>query len=279
MSTVATIRPDAGATRAPALGYVTQARVIRSEWTKLWTLRSTRYSLLAAVLGMVLMPVAIAVFTMSQWAQLSPHDRELDAINNAVSGYQLAQLAIGVLGVLVITGEHSTGMIRSSFMAVPKRLPVIWAKLAVFCSVTFVLMLAASFVAFVVTQPILRQHGLGKTLGDPHALRAVIGAALYLTVIGALGVGLGTLVRNTAGGIAAFVGILFVLPGITALLPHATAESVNRFLPLNAGSAVLTSTFESFHRHLSPWAGFGVFCLYAAVTIAVAAVALVRRDA
>jgi energy-coupling factor transporter ATP-binding protein EcfA2 len=193
--------------------------------------------------------------------------------------YQLAQLAIGVLGVLVITGEHSTGMIRSTFMAVPKRLPVIWAKLAVFCSVTFVLMLAASFVAFLATQPILQQHGLDKTLGDPHALRAVIGAALYLTVIGALGVGLGTLVRNTAGGIAAFVGILFVLPGITALLPHATAESVNRFLPLNAGSAVLTSTFESFHHHLSPWAGFAVFCLYVAVTIAVAAIALVRRDA
>ena len=107
----------------------------------------------------------------------------------------------------------------------------------------------------------------------------MIGAALYLTVIGALGVGLGTLVRNTAGGIAAFVGILFVLPGITALLPHAPAESVNRFLPLNAGSAVLTSTFESFHRHLSPWAGFGVFCFYAVVAIAVAAVALVRRDA
>jgi ABC-2 type transport system permease protein len=81
MSTVAPIHPEAGATRAPALGFVTQARVIRSEWTKLWTLRSTRYSLLAAVLGMVLMPVAIAVFTMTQWAQLSPHDRELDAIN------------------------------------------------------------------------------------------------------------------------------------------------------------------------------------------------------
>ena len=93
---------------------------------------------------------------LTQWAQLSPHDRELDAINNAVSGYQLAQLAIGVL---VITGEHSTGMIRSTFMAVPKRLPVIWAKIAVFCSVTFVLMLAASFVAFVATQPIVRSTG------------------------------------------------------------------------------------------------------------------------
>jgi ABC-2 type transport system permease protein len=278
MSTVAAVPADSGAIGSAALGSVTQARVTRSEWTKLWTLRSTRYSLLAAVLAMVLMPVAIAIFTMTQWAQLSPHDRELDAINNAVSGYQLAQLAIGVLGVLVITGEYSTGMIRSSFTAVPKRLPVIWAKLAVFCSVTFVLMLVSSFVAFLVTQPILQQHGLDKTLADPHALRAVIGAALYLTVIGALGVGLGTLVRNTAGGTASFVGILFVLPGITALLPHATAESVNRFLPLNAGSAVLTGTFEAFHRHLSPWAGFAVFCFYAAVAVAVAAVALVRRD-
>src|SRR4051812_48386215 len=114
MSTVTAVGADSGAIGAAALGSVTQPRVTQSEWTKLWTLRSTRYSLLAAVLAMVLMPVAIAIFTMTQWAQLSPHDRQLDAINNAVSGYQLAQLAIGVLGVLVITGEYSTGMIRSS---------------------------------------------------------------------------------------------------------------------------------------------------------------------
>lgn len=277
MSTVASTRSIPTTARA-VTGRVTQANVIGSEWAKFWSLRSTRWSLGAAVLAMVLMPVAIATFTMTQWTHLSPHDRDLDAINNAVSGYQLAQLAIGVLGVLTITGEYSTGMVRGSFMAVPKRLPVLWAKLAVFCAVTFATMLPAALIAFLVTQPILAQHGLDKSLGDPHAVRCIVGAALYLTVLGTLALGLGTLIRNTAGGIAAFVGILFVLPGITALLPHATAESVNRFLPLNAGSAVLTSTFESFHRHLSPGTGFLVFCVYATVAVAVAAVGLVRRD-
>ncbi|MEA2172346.1 MAG: type transport system permease protein [Solirubrobacteraceae bacterium] len=278
MSAVTTLPPKPAANASPGRGRLTQARVIKSEVLKLASLRSTRYSLLAGCLAMVLMPVAIAIFTMTQWAHLNPDDRDLDAINNAVSGYQLAQLAVGVLGVLVITGEYSTGSIRSTFMAVPKRLPVLWAKLLVFCSATFALMLVSAFVAFLVTQPILHQHGLDKSLGDPHAVRCIIGAALYLTVIGALGVGLGTLIRNTAGGIATFVGILFVLPGVTALLPHATAESVNRFLPVNAGSAVLTSRFEAFHRHLSPWIGFGVFCLYAAIAISVAAVKLVQRD-
>jgi ABC-type transport system involved in multi-copper enzyme maturation permease subunit len=216
---------------------------------------------------------------MNRWYHLSFHDRAtFDAINNATSGFQLAQLAIGVLGVLVISGEYSTGMIRASFTAVPKRLPILWAKLAVFCSATFIATLIASFVAFFVTQPIVRKHHLDKTLGDPHALRCVVGVALFLTVLGALGVGLGTLVRNTAGGIAAFAGLMFVLPGITGLLPHTTAESINPYLPLNAGSAILTSTFDADHHHLSAWGGFGVFCAYAAVTIVVAAVLLVRRD-
>src|SRR3954453_12891639 len=117
-------------------GRVTQANVLRSEWTKLWSLRSTRWSLLAAVLVMTGMGIVVATFEMIRWTQLDEHDLStFDSINIGVSGYQLAQLAIGVLGVLVIAGEYSTGMIRSTFMAVPRRLPVLWAKLAAFCSV------------------------------------------------------------------------------------------------------------------------------------------------
>jgi ABC-type transport system involved in multi-copper enzyme maturation permease subunit len=254
-------------------------RVARSEWTKFISLRSTLWSLGVGTLLTIGFPILFAALTASHWSHMSAGDRAgRQPLDIALAGVNVAQLAIAVLGVLVITGEYSTGSIRSTFMAVPKRLPVLWAKLLVFCSATFALMLVSAFVAFLVTQPILHQHGLDKSLGDPHAVRCIIGAALYLTVIGALGVGLGTLIRNTAGGIATFVGILFVLPGVTALLPHATAESVNRFLPVNAGSAVLTSRFEAFHRHLSPWIGFGVFCLYAAIAISVAAVKLVQRD-
>jgi ABC-2 type transport system permease protein len=260
-------------------GRVTQRRVARSEWTKLWSLRSTRWSLLAAVVSMVGIGLIIAAVQMSRWSTRSVQDRStFDSIDIGVSGYHLALLAIGVLGVLVISGEYSTGMIRSSLMAVPKRLPVLWAKLAVFCAVTFVLMLAATLISFFGVQAIVTSHHVQHGLGDPHALRAVVGTALFLTVLGALGVGLGALVRNTAGGIASLVGLLFVLPGITALLPASTGDAIRPYLPLDAGTTVATSTFDGTH-HLSTWGGFAVFCAYTAVVIAAAAMRLARADA
>ena len=265
-------------TAAPR-GRVTQLHVVRSEWTKLWSLRSTRWSLLAAVLSMVALGPLIAAAQISRWSQLDARDiARFDSIDIGVGGWHLAQLAIAVLGVLVISGEYSTGMIRSSFMAAPKRLPVLWAKLAVFCSVIFVTMLVSGLVSFFITQAIVAAKHQQHSLGDPHALRAVIGSALFLTVLGAFSVALGALVRNTAGGIALFVFLLFVLPGITAILPHTTADSINPYLPVNAGSAVATSTFDP-GPHLSPWGGFGMFCLYTVIAIAAAAVGLLRRDA
>jgi ABC-2 type transport system permease protein len=225
------------------------------------------------------MGALIAAVQMSRWFHLDAHERaRFDSIDIGVGGYHLAQLAVGVLGVLVISGEYSTGMIRSSFMAVPKRLPVLWAKLGVFCSVTFVAMLVSTFVSFFLVQAIVHQHGQQHALGDPHALRAVVGTALFLTVLGALSVGLGALVRNTAGGIAVWVFLLFVLPGITAILPHATADAINPYLPLNAGTAIATSTFDQ-GVHATPWGGFALFCGYALVAIVAAAIGLVRRDA
>jgi ABC-type transport system involved in multi-copper enzyme maturation permease subunit len=260
-------------------GRVTQARVLRSEWTKLWSLRSTRWSLLAAVLSMAGLGMIIAAFRMGHWSHLSAEERATyDPIDNGVGGYHLAQLAIGVLGVLVISGEYATGMIRSSFMAVPHRLPVLWAKALIFAAVTFVLMLASSFVSFFGVQAIVSQRHVQATLGDPHALRAVVGTALFLTVLAVLAVGVGGLVRSTAGGIATFVGLLFVLPGITALLPSNLGDAISPYLPLSAGTTVATSTFDNSH-HLAPWTGFAVFCGYAALALVLAAVGLVRRDA
>jgi ABC-2 type transport system permease protein len=260
-------------------GRVTQGRVARAEWTKLWTLRSTRWSVLAAVVSMAGLGILISAVQMGRWSSLDAHERaRFDSIDVGVGGYHLAQLAVGVLGVLVISGEYSTGMIRSSLMAVPKRLPVLWAKLGAFCAVTFVLMLASSFVSFFGVQAIVSSHHVNHSLSDPHALRAVVGTALFLTVLGALGVGLGALVRNTAGGISAFVGLLFVLPGITALLPASLGDAIGPYLPLNAGTTVASSTFDNSH-HLSTWGGFAVFCGYTAVIVAIAAVGLIRRDA
>jgi ABC-2 type transport system permease protein len=276
MSTIAVgeSRPSA----APR-GRVTQARVLRSEWTKLWTLRSTRWSLLAAVIALAGLGMVAAGFQMGHWARMDPHERATySAINNGVAGYHLAQLAIGVLGVLVITGEYATGMIRSTLMAVPRRLPVLWAKATIFGAVTFVLMLISAFVSFFGVQAIVKQHHVQATLSSPHALRAVIGVALYLAVLGVMTVAIGCIVRSTAGGIATFVGLLFVLPGIVAILPSSISDSITPYLPLNAGTTVATDTFDNAH-HLAPWAGFALFCGYTAIALAAAAITLKRRDA
>ena len=260
-------------------GRVTLPGVLRSEWTKLWTLRSTRWSLLFAFVAMAGLGPLVAAVQMSRWTQLQPHDRlTYDSINTAVGGFHLAQLAIGVLGVLVISGEYSTGMIRSSLMAVPRRLPVLWAKLIVFALVTFVVMLIASLISFYAVQAIVTQHHVQHALSYPGALRTLIGAALFQTVLGMLCVALGAIMRNTAGGIATFVGLLFVLPGISAILPSSVNNSISPYLPLNAGTTVASHTFDG-GNHLSVWGGFGVFCAYTAVAIVLGAITLLRRDA
>lgn len=255
------------------------AGVLRSEWTKLWTLRSTRWSLLFAFVAMAGLGPLVAAVQMSRWSQLQAHDRlAYDSINTAVGGYHLSQLAIGVLGVLVITGEYSTGMIRSSLMAVPRRLPVLWAKVIVFAAVSFVLMLIASLISFYAVQALVTQHHVQHALGDPGALRTVIGAALFQTALGVLCVGLGAILRNTAGGIATFVGLLFVLPGISAILPASVDSAISPYLPLTAGTTVASHTFDN-PNHLTVWGGFGLFCAYAALAVVLGAITMLRRDA
>ncbi len=260
-------------------GRVTLPNVLRSEWTKLWTLRSTRWSLLVSFIAMAGLGPLVAAIQMSRWSQLHLHDRlTYDAINTGVGGYHLAQLTIGVLGVLVITGEYSTGMIRSSMMAVPRRLPVLWAKLAVYAAVTFVLMLIASAISFFAVQAIVTQHHLQHGIGDPGALRTVIGVALFLTVLAVMCLGIGAILRNTAGGIATFVALLFVLPGISAILPSSLNDSISPYLPLNAGTTIASHSFDNSH-HLSAWGGFALFCGYALIAVIGAAITLLRRDA
>jgi ABC-2 type transport system permease protein len=259
-------------------GRVTQVNVLRSEWTKLWSLRSTRWSLLFAVISMAGLGVLIAAVSMGRWSQFSPHERAtFDAIDRSLGGYHLAQLAIGVLGVLVISGEYSTGMIRSSLMAVPRRLPVLWAKIAVFATVTFVLMLVSALIAFFGAQAILTEHHVNVTLGHPHALRTLVGTVLFMTVTGILCVALGTIIRSTAGAIATYAGLLFVLPGIVDILPSELGNSISPYLPSSAGGAIASATRDA--HTLSPWGGFALYCGYTLVLLGIAAYLLVRRDA
>ena len=256
---------------------VTQLRVVLSEWTKLRTVRSTSWSLLAATVLTIGFPILASIVISTHWGHRSPGERaHFNPIDPALVGSQIAQLAIGVLGVLVITGEYSTGMIRASFTAVPKRLPVLWGKAIVFAAVTFVLMLPAVLIAFFASQSILARHHANIAFSDPHVARAVIGAALYLTVIALFSLGLGAIIRNTAGGIAAFAAILFVIPPLMNVLPASWNDAASPYLPGNAGRAILAIRPDS--SSLSPWVGFALFCGYAAAALAVAAILLLRRD-
>lgn len=275
-ATSATLEAPARATVTH--GHVTQLRVIRSEWTKLWSLRSTRWTLLVAIIGMAGLGPLIAAVQMNRWNHMGPDDRlHFNPINTGLGGWHFAQLAIGVLGVLVLTGEYSTGQIRSTFMAVPKRLPVLWAKAGTFATVTFVLMLISGLVSFLFSQSILTQHHVNTTLSHAPALRSWVGVALYLAVLSVLAMSLGAIVRNTAGGIALFAGLLFVVPGLAAILPTSTQNAINPYLPSVAGTGILSGTRDA--HTFSPWGGFALFVGYTLVALVVAAILMRRRDA
>jgi ABC-type transport system involved in multi-copper enzyme maturation permease subunit len=257
---------------------VTLRRAIASEWIKLRSLRSTRITLLVGFVLMAGIGILIGAIQMSQWATASAGDKAgFNPVDTALRGYDFAQLAIGVLGVLIVSGEYATGMIRATLTAVPKRLPMLWAKSIVFGAVTLVTMTIASFIAFLGTQPLLTSHHLQTTLSAPGVLRAVIGGGLYLTVVGLIGVGLGALLRNTAAAITSLFGVLLLLPVLFDLLPSSIRGHITPYLPNNAGAALLSVHHQS--GSLAPWTGFAVMCGYAAVAIAGAAYALKRRDA
>jgi ABC-type transport system involved in multi-copper enzyme maturation permease subunit len=262
---------------APARGG-SQARVVRSEWTKFWTVRSTRWSLLAATVLTIGFPVLASTIISTHWGSRSLHDRaHFNPLDPALIGSQIAQLAIGVLGVLVVSGEYSTGMIRATLTAVPKRLPVLWAKVGVFAVVAFALMLPAVAIAFFASQSILGRHHASYSWHHPGVARAVVGAALYLVVVAVLTVGIGAIVRSTAGGIATFAAIFFVLPPIMDVLPASWNGAISPYLPSEAGRAVIQVTRDS--GSLAPWTGFALFALYAAVALFAGAVVLKVRDA
>jgi ABC-2 type transport system permease protein len=257
---------------------VTQARVIRSEWLKMRTLRSSWLTMALAIASIPGIGIAIAWSTAHDWSHMRSREQaHFNALADPMSGFNLAQLAIGVLGVLLISGEYSGGMIRATLGAVPKRLPVLWAKLIVLTTLTLVTMLPVAVLTFFVSQRFLSAEHIQTTWSTPNVARSVIGIGLYLTVVAALAIGLGAIIRNVAGAIGVFVGIILVLPVIASALPQTWGDRINKWLPSNAGQALMS--FGSDNTTLSPWRGFIVFCADAIVAVAVAAALLNRRDA
>jgi len=254
--------------------HVSQVRVIRSEWTKLRSLPSTIWCLLATVVLVVGVGLAYATLRVAR----PPADPStFDSAAVSLAGVQLAPFAIGVLGVLLITGEYATGSIRVSLAAVPGRLPMLWGKAIVFGLVALVLCVPAVLASFLAGQSILSAKDLDIGLGEPGVVRAVLGSALFLTAVGLLGLGLGALLRNTAGAISALFGLLFAPQLVLGLLPESVSDAAYRYLPTPAGAAV--SSVHQDPLALSPWTGFGLFCLYTAIVLGLAAWQLRRRDA
>ncbi|AZS70711.1 hypothetical protein DDE74_06930 [Streptomyces lydicus] len=262
---------------------VTGRRALRAEWAKFWSLRSSWITLGVALLLLIAIG-AIASATYSPDATgggaaagPGPVSGPSDAVSLALTGLTFASLAVGVLGVLLSAGEYSTGMIRSTLAAVPRRLPVLWSKTAVFGAVALVVTTVGALAAFGLGSLSLSGAEIALSLGDDGVLRSLVGAGLYLGLVGVFGVALGALVRSTAGGIAILVGVLLILSSLTSLLPDSWSDAITPYLPGNAGSAVYTLHQSS--DSLSPGAGLAVFAGWVALTLAGAAYRLVRTDA
>lgn len=255
--------------------------MLKSEWIKLRTVRSTMWTLVTmAVITVGLAAIAGLTIT-GRWNTMSPGDRlSFDPTSVTLTGLLFSQLVIGVLGVLVMSAEYGTGTIRATLAAVPHRPMVLATKSAVFAAVALVVGEALSFIAFLVGQALLRSPAPHATLSQPGVLRAVVGGGLVIAVLGLFALGLATIIRHTAGAITAFVGTLLVLPLLVEALPSSISHPIAKFLPLHI-SDTMTSVKHTVDQSqaLSPWVGFGVLCAYAAGALVIGGILMSRRDA
>lgn len=252
--------------------------VIKSEWVKFWGVRSTPWTLL------VLFVATVGISILASWGQSSTLDQEsqsqlaqLDVVNTALAGISLGQLAIAVLGALIITTEYSTGGIKATLTAVPERLHVLLAKAVVFAIVAVIIGLITSFVAFYASMPFWAAHDKAVGLGDPGVLRAVIGGGLYILASGLFGFALGAIIRHTAGAIAAAVALLLVVPPLMALLPGDWGDTVYRYFTSNAGAQIATTVPSD--TLLSPWPGYITMTIWWVVPLLFGAYLMKTRDA
>jgi ABC-2 type transport system permease protein len=274
-----------------------------AEWTKLWSVRSTTWTLMGTA-------VAVVGLCALGTGTVSPSEIIDDPTRRSLIGVFLGQLIFGVLGVLVMSAEYGTGTIRATLSAVPRRSVVLNAKILVFGAVALVVSEVLAFSAFALGQAILSaKHAVGTkaaatqraqqlgvkiphviqgfltsgsaSLGQAGVLRAVVGAGLYLAVLGLLALGLATIIRHTAGAISAFVGVVLVLPIIVEALPTGISNAVARYLPANIGLVMFSTQGVPDHlvSAFSPWTGFALLVLYTAVTLGIGCWVLVRRDA
>jgi hypothetical protein len=265
-------------TRSPR-GRYGFTQVARMEWIKLRSLRSTGWGfgiLAAAMIGLAIVVLAVE---SAHWGQASAADKAtFDPTNEGFTGLVIGQLVIAVLGVLTITSEFSSGLVRATFAAVPNRPLVLAAKAAVFGGLALAAGEVLAFISFFAGEAMLRGGAPHVTLATPGVLRAVLMAGAYVCLSGLFGLGLGAIIRHTAGGIAATVGVIFVLPLLLLPLPESMRDSVVKFLPEQIAADSLTAVRPEAHS-LSPGVGLGLLCLYAVVLLGAGAFLLAKRDA
>lgn len=278
MTAAAPATAPAGALPARRAGF---GHVLLSEWTKIRSVRSTIWSLTILVVLTIGITGLITGLTAAQWSKLDPGSRA-QLLANPVSGFldvgrTFGQLAIIVLGVLIISSEYSTGVIRSSLLAVPRRIPMLAGKGLVFAAIVLVVGEIVMFASFFLGAAILHSH-VPVSLGDRNVTRAVVGGGLYLTVLGLFAMAIGALIRHTAGAITGTIAFVIVLEPLSQLIPGTWGDHIHDYLPTAAGALIMQTSRET-HQVLSSWQGFGVFCLWTAVLLTGAGILLVRRDA
>jgi ABC-2 type transport system permease protein len=252
--------------------------VLRSEWTKFWSVRSTMYTFISLVIVTIGISALLCLAVAANWDDIKPEDRaQIDPVSQSLSGVFLGQMAIIVLGALVISAEYSTGGIRTTLTAVPQRLRLLFAKALVLTVMAFAAGVVTMFPSFWLGQKVLAtaDAGIEVSLGDPNVLRAVFGGALYVAACGLLGFALGALLRHTAGAITVAIGIVFVLPIVANFLPGTWGDNVGKVL--NAGGTI--SNTRHIDGQLDPWTGYAVFSLWWIILLTLAAVMMRRRDA
>ena len=219
------------------------AGLLRSEWTKLRSVRSTVWALLLLVVLSVGFSALLLGLTVAQWDDPNPA-RRLQILADPTrailgTGFQFSQLAVCVLGVLVMSSEYSRGTIRASLLAVLGRTPMLVAKAIVFSAVVFVVGEIAAFMSFALGAKILHAK-VSVGLGDAGVLRAVVGAGLYMAVLGVFSIAVGAIVRHTAGGITGIIGFVLVVAPLASLLPGTIGAHIHAYLPTEAGQLIAT---------------------------------------
>lgn len=262
-------------------GHYSFVDLVRSEWTKIRTVRSTMWTIALTIVLGIGIGALVAAVTRAHWSSMNSFNRStFDAPATSLIGLLFAQFSIGVLGVLAVSAEYSTGTIRATFSAAPNRTRVFAAKIVVFGVLSFIVAEFTSFVAFFLGQFLLSAPATHATLSSPGALRAVVGGGIFVCLLGLLAMGLGTIIRHTAGAISAFVAILLIVPLIVQALPYQISADIRRFLPDRLGvQIVTTSRADIDYGSFSPWVGILILAIEAAVLLIIGGMLMERRDA